>query len=265
MRRPATFRRASSGSAAATLSLSIVKRARPSTTCRSCASGMPRRIDAVASKEISVRVRWRSSASVPVSTTLPARMMLTRSHSSSTSERMWLDSSTVAPASFMRAISRRKTTSISGSSPLVGSSKMYRSAGTESAAMSATFCRLPLEYARPLVRGSNWNASMSRCFSSRYAGVPAAAPRSRASTSIDSPPDRFGQMLTSPGTYAMRRCRGTAARHGSCPKTDTSPEVARASPSRMRMVVDLPAPFGPRKPCTWPDSTARSRPSRART
>ena len=33
--------------------------------------------------------------------------------------------------------------------------------------MSATFCRLPLEYARPFLRGSNWNASMSRAFSSR--------------------------------------------------------------------------------------------------
>src|SRR4051812_25399462 len=29
------------------------------------------------------------------------------------------------------------------------------------------------------------------------------------------------------------------------------------------MVVDLPAPFGPRKPCTSPESTSRSRPSRA--
>ena len=45
-----------------------------------------------------MRVRWRSSASVPLSTVLPARMMLTRSQSSSTSERMWLDSSTVAPS-----------------------------------------------------------------------------------------------------------------------------------------------------------------------
>jgi len=29
------------------------------------------------------------------------------------------------------------------------------------------------------------------------------------------------------------------------------------------MVVDFPAPFGPRKPCTWPVCTSRSRPSRA--
>ena len=29
------------------------------------------------------------------------------------------------------------------------------------------------------------------------------------------------------------------------------------------MVVDFPAPFGPRKPCTCPVCTSRSRPSRA--
>ena len=33
------------------------------------------------------------------------------------------------------------------------------------AAMSATFCRLPFEYARPFLRGSNWNTSHRRCFS----------------------------------------------------------------------------------------------------
>ena len=31
------------------------------------------------------------------------------------------------------------------------------------------------------------------------------------------------------------------------------------------MVVDLPAPFGPRKPCTSPSATVRSSPSSART
>ena len=32
----------------------------------------------------------------------------------------------------------------------------------------------------------------------------------------------------------------------------------------MRIVVDFPAPFGPRNPCTSPARTVRSRPSRAR-
>ncbi len=69
-----------------------------------------------------VLVRCRSSASVPFSTATPARMMVTRSHSSSTSLRMWLESSTVAPSAFTLATCARNTASITGSSPLVGSS-----------------------------------------------------------------------------------------------------------------------------------------------
>ena len=40
---------------------------------------------------------------------------------------------------------------------------------------------------------------------------------------------------------------------------------ARRRPSRIRIVVDLPAPLGPRKPCTSPRHRRRSRPSRALT
>ena len=44
-----------------------------------------------------LRRRCRRSASVPVSTARPSRMIVTRSASCSTSLRMWLDSSTVVP------------------------------------------------------------------------------------------------------------------------------------------------------------------------
>ena len=36
---------------------------------------------------------------------------------------------------------------------------------------------------------------------------------------------------------------------------DALPEDAVRYPARIRIVVDLPAPFGPRKPTTWPLST----------
>ena len=36
------------------------------------------------------------------------------------------------------------------------------------------------------------------------------------------------------------------------------PAVGAIRPSNMRMVVVLPAPFGPRKPYTWPAATSRS-------
>src|SRR5215216_561580 len=43
----------------------------------------------------------------------------------------------------------------------------------------------------------------------------------------------------------------------------TSPAVGRSRPSIMRMVVDLPAPLGPRKPVTMPGLTAKVRLSTA--
>src|SRR5581483_7915454 len=48
------------------------------------------------------------------------------------------------------------------------------------------------------------------------------------------------------------------------PPTVTLPEVGGMKPVIMRMVVDLPAPFGPRKPSTSPRSTRNEMPSTAR-
>ena len=41
------------------------------------------------------------------------------------------------------------------------------------------------------------------------------------------------------------------------------PEVPDIVPARMRMVVDLPAPFGPRKPTISPGATEKLRSSTA--
>src|SRR4029450_4790608 len=66
------------------------------------------------------------------------------------------------------------------------------------------------------------------------------------------------------GHIARRRCSWVASRQGSPPSSRAVPASARSSPSRTRRVVVLPAPLGPRKPCTSPVRTSRSRPSRAR-
>src|SRR6202000_2880763 len=63
----------------------------------------------------------------------------------------------------------------------------------------------------------------------------------------------------------MWRCRPTASAHGSPPSRRAVPESAFTTPSSTRIVVDFPAPLGPRKPCTSPSRTVSSRPSRART
>ena len=75
-----------------------------------------------------------------------------------------------------------------------------------------------------------------------------------------SPPVSEGHSVTSPGTYASRRCSATASRHGSPPRSRAVPPSPRSRPSSTRIVVVLPAPFGPRKPCTSPAATDRSRP-----
>jgi hypothetical protein len=59
--------------------------------------------------------------------------------------------------------------------------------------------------------------------------------------------------------------RRTASRSvvTSCPATQAVPEVGRASVHRILMVVDLPAPLGPRKPNVSPVRTSKSMPRTA--
>ena len=71
----------------------------------------------------------------------------------------------------------------------------------------------------------------------------------------------------SPPRRAAPRPR-TAARRSPTyrlPLTVALPADGRSSPMTIRMVVDLPAPFGPRKPVTFPASTSKVRSSTART
>src|SRR5262249_23125048 len=49
----------------------------------------------------------------------------------------------------------------------------------------------------------------------------------------------------------------------SSPATRAVPEVGSRTVDRIRHSVVLPAPFGPRRPCTSPSGIARERPSRA--
>src|SRR5499427_4287542 len=61
----------------------------------------------------------------------------------------------------------------------------------------------------------------------------------------------------------MRRFTPIGSSCTSSPHTDTPPEVGGMKPVIMRMVVDLPAPFGPRKPSTTPLATSKETPSTA--
>ena len=72
-------------------------------------------------------------------------MIVTLSARRSTSLRMWLESRTVVPAATRSARQSANSSSMSGSSPEVGSSSTSRSTSAANAATRATFWRLPLE------------------------------------------------------------------------------------------------------------------------
>src|SRR5258706_2229899 len=57
----------------------------------------------------------------------------------------------------------------------------------------------------------------------------------------------------------MRRLTSSGCRLTSKPPTTARPEVGAISPHSTRMVVDLPAPLGPRKPKISPGCTSRLR------
>ena len=73
-------------------------------------------------------------------------------------------------------------------------------------------------------------------------------PRSRPNTSTICPPDSFGHRLTSPGTYASRRCKPTASRHGSPPSSSTNPHRPRNRPSTEHESSWSPRAVGPEQP-----------------
>src|SRR5262245_33338935 len=68
-----------------------------------------------------------------------------------------------------------------------------------------------------------------------------------------------------PGRYPVRRRISTESRAISSPTTEPDPALAWRKPSSSRIVVDLPAPFGPRKPKISPSVTSIERSSSART
>ncbi len=61
----------------------------------------------------------------------------------------------------------------------------------------------------------------------------------------------------------MRRRTSSGSLATSTPATRADPDVIDSSVVSIFTVVDLPAPFGPRKPKTSPDSTVRSTPRTA--
>jgi hypothetical protein len=78
---------------------------------------------------------------------------------------------------------------------------------------------------------------------------------------------RGGELLVQEGAVGDEARSADLAPAGSeersCPSMLTDPEVGFKSPAMTRMVVVLPAPFGPRKPWISPGSTSRDTPATA--
>ena len=85
----------------------------------------------------------------------------------------------------------------------------------------------------------------------------------RPTNSVNSKPVKWSNSSDSSGTrpilaFTSRACSGMDR-----PSSSMLPEVGGARPISMRMVVVLPAPFGPKKPKKLPRGTSRSSPSTA--
>ena len=185
-------------------------------------------------------------------------MMLTRSESASASLRMWLLSSTVRPWARSSRTQPRNVSSISGSSPLVGSSSRNSSASVARAATRATFCRLPLEYVRAFLRGVQLEQLQQ----------PVAPGGVLAALQPAQQVDHLAAGQVRPQRHVARDVGQPAVqrRHvapGVQPQHPDGAGVRTQQAQQEPQVVDLPAPLGPRKPCTSPAATSKSSPSRA--
>ena len=84
-----------------------------------------------------------------------------RSQVRSTSSKRWLERSTVAPRAFSSRSRSMNTFCISGSRPLVGSSRISSSGAAMKAHTSPTFCLVPLLIFRIFPLSSSWKRSVS--------------------------------------------------------------------------------------------------------
>ena len=154
-------------------------------------------------------------------------------------------------ASAPRRRTRRNSSCMSGSRPLVGSSSTSSSGSWNAAWTRPIFCRLPRESSPSGRSRSAWKRSAS---SRRPAEIAHAAQVGEIAHQLAA-----GQLA---GRRRSRRAgcraaRGSRRRRAGCrARTRGRPLVGCSSPSSVRIVVVLPAPLGPRNPKTSPASTA---------
>ena len=206
-------------------------------------------------------------ARVPISAMRPALNSATRSHTLCTRSSRCDDSSTATPSCLSERIVSSSSAVACGSRPEVGSSRIaIGDVLHQDFGKAEPLAHAARERADPLV-GRRRRGRRGR-----------APPRSRLSRSAGSIPIRrrgVAQIVARPSCgRRSRRCRAdsrprrltcSGSRTGSWPSTLTLPAVTSVRPSIIRMVVVLPAPFGPSRPKISPRPTVNEMPSTAAT
>ncbi len=142
---------------------------------------------------------------------------------------------------------------VCGSRPAVGSSSRS-SFGLWTRALAMSALRLWPPDSFPYMRSANSVASAvarasSTAPSRSSSGIPYIEPRMRMFSLTVSLPSIMGSWNTTPMSDLI------AGSETSCPNTDASPESAFRSEHMMDIVVDFPAPLGPRNAKNVPSGT----------
>ncbi len=171
----------------------------------------------------------------------------------------WLETSTVRPSRASRRINSRIQMMPSGSSPFDGSSSRTTGGSPSSAAAMPSRWRMPREYVLTRRRATEASPASSSTSSTRRSGRRLLAASTR----------RWSRAVREP-CAACASSRAPTWRSGSSsvayarPPRVAVPDVGRSRPSTSRMVVDFPAPLGPRNPVTRPGTTLKVSRSTAR-
>ena len=243
-----------------------------------CGTRRPSVLDAARALEVSRRVAPcacsvtapassdmpRSSSGVPLATMRPRSMMIARVQAASTSSRMWVEKTI---ALFLPELADEVAhlvllVRVEAVGRLVHDQhfrvvdQRLREAGAVPVALRERVDRLVQHRSR----GSTARPRGAPPSCARRRAGRASRRRSRGSRAPSCPDRRRRSRAGSRSAASPRAATSTT----SWPPTVTLPAVGGMKPVIMRMVVDLPAPLGPRKPSTSPRSTVNEMPSTAR-
>ena len=237
-------------------SMPVTARLRPP----SAATAAPRAVSSPASSpargdRTSTSLRALDSVNRPVgvsASSLPRPIMIRWSAVSAVSLIRWLETKTVRPSAASDLNSWRSQWMPSASRPLAGSSNSSTGGSPSSAAAMPSRCFMPSE--KPPARLPATASSPVSCSTSvtRRRPIPLLC-------AIDS---RWDQAVRPPCTAPASSseptsCSGRMIPWYRRPPTSAVPDVGASRPRMTRIVVVLPAPFGPRKPVTCPGRTAK--------